>query len=305
MSFIITEQKACSFQGKLPCLSGSQRCPEGAAITCLGVICSRHWWCYLAPGLWWPSAQLCGWCCPERTSSEAWCCGFAALCSPGNVTSFKVLSHYKLNTFHISAVLYSHLLTVYSSCCQWPNLHTWTFKASHYVCRYFIIIIFLYYILVFNYYKPSYASSCYMSLLLLLWTVCAEDQQEASELRDLACRITQHSLQIWKQPLALESFHLHNCIFRGWERFNVFHRMSNYSWQISPFITSLKGYKCFTVRKRCRRSGNMAACCCFLQLIYNDNNYSEVVRAQRFMQRLGAPLVINRNSKVKEDFSLK
>lgn len=63
---------------------------------------------------------------------------------------WRVLLHYKLNTFHISAVLYSHLLTVYTSCCQWPNLHTWTFKASHYVCRYFIIIIFLYYILVFT-----------------------------------------------------------------------------------------------------------------------------------------------------------
>lgn len=60
----------------------SRCCPEGPAQTYLGLICGRHWCHYLAPGWWWLSARLCGWCCPEQTSSEAWCCGFVAPCSP-------------------------------------------------------------------------------------------------------------------------------------------------------------------------------------------------------------------------------
>lgn len=47
---------------------------------------SRH---YLAPEWWWPSARLCGWCCPGQTSSEAWCYGCAGLCLPGDKQSHK------------------------------------------------------------------------------------------------------------------------------------------------------------------------------------------------------------------------
>lgn len=56
--------------GSVVCCQSSER-PAGG--------CGEH---YPALGLWWPSAQLCGWCCPTRTSSEVWCCGYAELCSP-------------------------------------------------------------------------------------------------------------------------------------------------------------------------------------------------------------------------------
>lgn len=107
-----------------------------------------------------------------------------------------------------------------------------------------------------------------------------------------SCRITQHPLQIWKQPLALESFHLHNCICEG-ESSSAFVQNVQLLLTHSPLIASLKGYKYFTVICLISVQGEQQHGSLLLLPSAAHVKWQQLywsVQSPWSMQRLGAPL---------------